>query len=162
MLALVAIGVLFACLAYAPAAGAQSGADQYLENVPNPSGEKPGDDKKDSGSGGNGDSGDAGSDRSGSGRSNDNGAAETEDELSEPGKKAAEEEERKKAKEKDANVPGADSGVTSGDTASATVPPGDGGDDGGLSGGVVAFIAILLLGPAAFLIYRRFFRSSLQ
>ena len=42
-LALLALVALFACLALAPAAGAQSGVDQYLEQVPNADGKSPAD-----------------------------------------------------------------------------------------------------------------------
>ena len=102
LIVLTALGLLFASLAFAPAAGAQSGADQYLEQVPDAEG-----DKRD------GESGDPGS------------------------------------------VPDANGDTTSGDNASAAAPPGD-DEDGGLSGGLIALIVILVLGPVAFFVYRRY------
>jgi hypothetical protein len=98
---LTALGLLFVSLAFAPTASAQSGADQYLEQIPDAEG-----DKRD-------------------GESADPGA-----------------------------VPeGGD--TTSGDNASAAAPPDD-DDGGGMSGVVIAIIAILVLVPIAFLLYRRF------
>ena len=158
-----ALGVLLAWLAFAPPAGAQgnSGADQYLENVPNPSGEKPGDkDNKGGGKSGGGSSGgsDGSGGSSGSGGSPGSGGSygedETEDALREPGKRAADDQKRA---DQDPSTPG----VQNGDRASADVPssaitpPDDGGDGGGPSGGLIAFTLVLLLGPVAFLLYRR-------
>ena len=164
-LLIAALGMLVAWLAFAPPAGAQgnSGADQYLENVPNPSGEKPGDKDNKGGGGKNGSGGNSGSSGSnGSGSSGKYGQDETEDALADPGRKAAEDEKKKNKDDKaqaDASPDAQDGDRAAANVPSAAVDPPDDGSGGGLSGGVIAFIVILLLGPVAFLLYRRVIAS---
>jgi hypothetical protein len=156
-----AVGIFAACLVFAPSAGAQnSGADQYLENVPNPSGDKPGSkdnkkgDDKNGGSGGSSGSGGSGG-SSDSGGASGGGADDTEDALRGPGRQAAEDEAKARAHATPDDLTEGDKASAGVPSAASTNPPGGDSGGGGLSGGFIAFIAILLLGPVAFLLYRR-------